>query len=258
MAGPLIRRLTTLTVAVFLIGTFVLVDTSAQKRKKKRRRPSTAPRITNPEIYQVPANDNSSTNSSLESNSIDSSNANSNASTAPVEDPESMKRTIRDLSNQVDRLTGKLSQMEESQRSLVDLERLSRAEQRSAQLRTELRDVQQKKADLEAHLEDVEFALKPENIERATAVYGTTRPEEVRAQRRKQLENERERSRRQIEQLTASEARLQQAIDTSDLEVERLQKKLEAADAVAIENQKTKSQSEVLQPLPTPTPTPTP
>jgi len=256
MAGPLIRRLTTVAVAAFLIGTFVLVDTSAQKRKK-RRRTSSAPRITNPEIYQPV--DNSNTNSSVEStNPTESANSNSNSNTAPAEDPESMKRTIRELSNQVDRLTGKLGQMEESQRSLVDLERLSRAEQRSAQLRTELRDVQQKKADLEAHLEDVEFAVRPENIERAAAGYGTTRPEEAREQRRKSLENERDRTRRQIDQLAGSETRLQQAIATSDLEVERLQKKLETADRVGIENQKIKTQAEESQPLPSPTPTPNP
>jgi septal ring factor EnvC (AmiA/AmiB activator) len=132
---------------------------------------------------------------------------------------------------------------------MVDLERLSRAEQRSSQLRTELREVQGKKADLEAHVEQVENDLKPENIERAVAGYGTTRPEELRAQRQKQLENDRTRSRQQIDQLAASEARIQQAIATSDVEIDRLQKKLEAADKAAIENAKTGS-----QPSPTPTP----
>jgi len=167
-----------------------------------------------------------------------------------------MKRTIRSLSNQVDKLNDKLSSMEQSQQSLVDLERLSRAEQRSAQLRSELRDVQSKKADLEAHLEDVDFALKPENIERATQGYGTTRPEEVREQRRKQLEAEKQRGQAQVDQLRTSEDRLQQAIATSDAEVDRLQKKMDAVDRAAIENAKTKAQEN--QPLPSPTPTPSP
>jgi len=139
--------------------------------------------------------------------------------------------------------------MQASQASMVDLERLSRAEQRSSQLRTELREVQGKKADLEAHVEQLENDLKPENIERAVAGYGTTRPEELRAQRQKQLENDRTRSRQQIDQLAASEGRIQQAIATSDVEIDRLQKKLEAADKAAIENAKTGS-----QPSPTPTP----
>jgi chromosome segregation ATPase len=224
-----------------------MVDSNAQKRKRKRR--SSAPKITNPEIYQPPTTENT--------------NANNSGDTAPAEtpsptpDPESMKKTIQTLSNQVDKLTDKLNQMEESQRSMVDLERLGRAEQRSSQLRAEQRDVQAKIGELEVRLEDVEFALKPENVERATAVYGTTRPEEIRAQRKKQLETERERVQKQLEQLRAGDAHLTQAIATSDAEVDRLQRKLDAADRSAIENSKTKVQSgDVIQPQPSPTPTP--
>jgi chromosome segregation ATPase len=238
-----IRRLVIVVLAIVLM-TGLLVDSAAQKRKRTKRR-SSAPRITNPEIYQPSPGD--STNSSDES-AAGNVNANANASPSP-EDPESMKRTIRTLSNQVDKLNDKLNDMQASQQSMVDLERLSRAEQRSSQLRTELRDVQAKKADLEAHLDQVENDLKPENIERAVAGYGTTRPEELRAQRQKQLENERTRTRQQIDQLAASEGRIQQAIATSDVEVDRLQKKLEAADKAAIQNAQTQSS-------PTPTPSP--
>lgn len=251
MPGQLIRRVAAIAVAMFVIGGLLLVDTNAQKRKRRRR--STAPRITNPEIYQPATNGNSNTSDEANANN----NASATASPTPTDDPEAMKKTIRVLSDQVDRLNTKLGQMEESQRSLVDLERLSRAEQRSAQMRTELREVQAKKAELEAHLEDVEFALKPENIERSTAGYGTTRPEEVREQRRKQLESERDRVRKQLDQLTASEDHLQQAIATSDAEVDRLQKRMDAADRAAVENAK-KAQEDTSQPLPSPTPTPTP
>lgn len=250
MPGQLIRRVAAIAVAMFVIAGLLLVDTNAQKRKRRRR--STAPRITNPEIYQPAANENSNSNTS-----DNTANENATASPTTTDDPEAMKQTIRTLSDQVDRLNTKLGQMEESQRSLVDLERLTRAEQRSAQLRAELREVQAKKADLEAHLEDVEFALKPENIERATAGYGTTRPEELREQRRRQLESERDRVRKQLDQLTTSEARLQQAIATSDAEVERLQKKMDAADRTAVENAR-KAQEQTAQPLPSPTPSPNP
>ena len=245
MKKNLIRKSAIIVCATMFLAGFLLIDSSAQKRRRsKTRRRASAPRITNPEIYQPPANDNS--NSATD-------NANANAATQRTEDPDAMKKTIRSLSDQVDRLNQKLGQVEQSQQSMVDLERLSRAEQRSAQLRSELRDLQQKKGDLEAHLEDVEYALKPENIERATAGYGTTRPEDVREQRRKQLENERERVRKQLAEFQASEDRLQQAIATSDAEVDRLQKKLDAADRSDIENAKTRSQA-AASPSPTPTP----
>src|SRR6266513_2875915 len=225
-----VRKLVITVFALLLIGG-LLVDSAAQKRRRTRRRTST-PRITNPEIYQPSPGDNSNSNSSETS----TTNGNSNSNSSQTEDSESMKRTIRTLSNQVDKLTDKLNDMQASQQSMVDLERLSRSEQRSAQLRTELSGVQAKKSELAAHLEDVEFALKPENIERATAGYGTTRPEEMREQRRKQLESERTRTQQQLDQLNASEARAQQAIATSDAEVDRLRKKLDATDRAAIDN----------------------
>jgi chromosome segregation ATPase len=245
-----IRRLVIVVLAIVVMTGF-LVDSAAQKRRRSRRRAPSAPKITNPEIYQPSPVDNANTDSA---DTAVTGNSNSNSNAARSEDPEAMKKTIRGLSNQVDKLNDKLNEMQASQQSMVDLERLSRAEQRSSQLRTELREVQGKKADLEAHLEMVENDLKPENIERSVAGYGTTRPEELRAQRQKQLENDRGRTRQQIDQLTASESRIQQAIATSDVEIDRLQKKLEAGDKAAIENAKTGAQTNVAQPSPTPTP----
>jgi chromosome segregation ATPase len=243
-----IRKLVIVVLAIVLM-TGLLVDSAAQKRRRTKRRPAT-PKITNPEIYQPSPVENSNSNGS-ESSATQNANANSNS--AQSEDPESMKRTIRTLSNQVDKLGDKLSEMQASQQSTADLERLSRAEQRSSQLRTELRDVQSKRGDLEGHLEQVENDLKPENIERAVAGYGTTRPEQLREQRKKALENDRTRTRQQIDQLTASESRIQQAIATQDVEIDRLQKKLEASDKAAIENAKTGAQTNA-SPSPTPTP----
>ncbi|HMJ25252.1 MAG TPA: hypothetical protein VK475_05465, partial [Pyrinomonadaceae bacterium] len=160
-----IRRLLTVIVALVLMAGFLLVDSNAQKRRRRRRAPSTR-RITNPAIYQ-PSPDNSN-NSGDTSNTADPNTTDTQpARSATDPDPEGMKKTIRVLSTQVDKLSDKLSQMEENQRSLVDLERLSRAEARSTALRAELRDVQSKEADLQAKAEDTDYALKPENIERS-------------------------------------------------------------------------------------------
>lgn len=262
MPKYLARKFVTCLVALFLIAGFLLVDSSAQKSRRKRK--SSTPRITNPAISEPTPSDDANANSSG-----NLSNANTSAADTPparpasAEDPQAMKKTIRTLSNQVDKLTDKINQMEESQRSLVDLERLSRAEQRSSALHNELRDVQAKQAELEARAEDIDYALKPENIERSTSGYGTTRPEELREQRRKQLENEKVRVRKQLDELAASQARLEQAIATSDAEVDRLRKKLDAADEAAIDNAKTKAQtegstSESAEPRPRPSPSPYP
>jgi chromosome segregation ATPase len=257
------RKLVIVVLAIFMIAGFLLVDSSAQKRRRRRRTRS-APQITNPAIYQPSPGDNTNTDSAGDTTNVNSGQTNSDvqpARSGSEQDPDAMKKTIRTLSTQVDKLTDKITQMEESQRSLVDLERLSRAEQRAASLRTELRDVQAKEADLEAKAEQIDYDLKPENIERATAGYGTTHPEELRDQRRHQLESEKQRLRKQLDQLAASRTHLEDAIATADAEIDRLHKKLDAADEAAIQNAKTKAQSEGTtssQPAPKSTPSPTP
>jgi septal ring factor EnvC (AmiA/AmiB activator) len=249
MSSKSIRRFVVVLLAVCLVGIF-LVDSSAQKRRRKSRarRPST-PRITNPAIYEAPANDNAN----------DNSNSNSSASESTTntnEDPEAMKQTIRDLSSQVNQLNTKISSMEQSQRTLVDLERLSRAEQRSADLWKQLREVEAQQADLQSRLEEISYNLRPENIDRSVAGFGSMRPEELREQRRKSLENEKARVQKQLDQLAANHSRLETAIAGADAEIERLRTRLDAADKAALENSKTAVESEGASPAPTPTPTP--
>ncbi len=259
MSKYLFRRLALIALGLIVIAGLFMVDSSAQRRRRRRSRPA-APRITNPAIYQPSANDNANNTADTGTGTGDT-NPNQNTQPTPAaSDPESMRRTIRDLSTQVDKLNNKLSQMEESQRSLVDLERLSRAEQRTTSLRAELGEVQTKEADLEARAEDIEYALKPENIERSVAGYGTTHPEELREQRRRQLESEKARVRKQLDQLAASHAHLDQAIAAADIEVERLRKRLDVGDQADLENAKTKSQASegTSQPGATPRPSPSP
>jgi chromosome segregation ATPase len=138
-----------------------------------------------------------------------------------------MQQTITNLSRQVDRLNDKLSQMQEDDRYQLDMERLTRAEQRAEQLRMQLVDVQSKIADLETQLEGIEFALRPENVERATATYGSTRPEEARAARQRQLESERNRAKAQLRILQTSQTRLDVACANADNEVDLLRAKLQ-------------------------------
>ena len=260
MPNNSIRRLISLGLALLIIAGLFVADsasTSAQRRRRKRR--STRPRITNPAIYQPSPSDSENANTSATPGADES---NGEKSSRPAEDPDGTKQTIRTLSGQVDKLNQKLGQMEESQRSMLDLERLSRAEQRSASLHTELRDLQAKQAEIEAKTEDIDFALKPENIDRAVAGYGSTHPEDVREQRRKQLENEKARVKTQLDQLRAGQARLEQAIASADIEVENLRKRIDAADAAAIQNAKTKAQveggssSDVPKARPSPSPYP--
>ena len=232
-----------LFVAVLLVLSFCMVEASAQTRKKRRSRrvskPVVAkPVITNPVI--APPGDtvkNSSGDVKIISTAdLNSTEADQEAEPAPTKktrgttkaatDGDDMQQTISTLSNQVNKLTDKLTQMQEDDRYLMDMERLTRAEQRSESLRSNLIDVQSKMADLSSRLEQIEYSLKPENIERATMTYGTVHPEEARESRRRQLESERQRVQAQIAILETSRVRLEGAIATADAEVDLLRARL--------------------------------
>src|SRR5437762_5364516 len=176
-------------VAIVLVAG-CLIDAGAQRRRHRRRRPST-PRITNPAIITSPSDSSSSAGDSTTDNQI--------GAEQKTDDPNEVRRTIRSLSTQVDRLNERLGQMQESQKSLVDLERLTRAEQRSESLRAQLRDVQEKETQNQGRADELEYALQPANVERAVAMYGTTHPEEARETRRTRLEVEEAKARAQLD-----------------------------------------------------------
>jgi uncharacterized protein involved in exopolysaccharide biosynthesis len=90
------------------------------------------------------------------------------------------------------------------------------AAQRADDLRGQLLDAQAKEAALEARLRQLDEALKPENIERSLAGIGSTRPEELREQRRRQLTIERDGVRAQLRLVATSRERLEAAIRSAE------------------------------------------
>ena len=86
----------------------------------------------------------------------------------------------------------------------------------AAGLRARLSEVQEKQAQLEDRLTQLDEQLKPENIEFALAGVGTTHPEVLREQRRRQLETEKTNVRSQLEKLNASRTRIETAIAQAD------------------------------------------
>ena len=117
--------------------------------------------------------------------------------------------------------------MQDDDRYQLDMERLTRAEQRAEQIRSQLMDTQAKIANFEATLEQIEFALRPENIESSTAGYGSMRPEQLREARKKQLEGERSRVQAQLKLIETSKSRLEIAVGNADAEVDLLRAKLQ-------------------------------
>lgn len=235
-----IRNYVKVLIAACLVISFCLIEGDAQTRRKKRARRTapTAPKpvITNPTIAPPDAKTADETGDVKIISTADGTRESSSetlqgwkpkvtAPETPAEDET--QSTIKELSTQVNRLNDKLTRMQEDDRYQLDMERLTRAEQRAEQLRGQLMDIQSKIADFEARLEQIEFALRPENIENSTAGYGSTRPEVAREARKKTLEGERGRVQAQLKLAETSRSRLEVAVANADAEVDNLRAKME-------------------------------
>jgi hypothetical protein len=90
------------------------------------------------------------------------------------------------------------------------------AAQEADDLRLQLIDVQAQEEGLRTRAAQLDEALKPENIERSLAGVGSTRPEELRETRRRQLQSERDGVAAQLTTLETSRLRLEAAIRDAD------------------------------------------
>jgi hypothetical protein len=243
------RRIMVALVVLLAFGVCFSEATNAQRRRTKRSRRATNPVAAQPVVAPATVPSTQSTeaqiistadqqaseqgNASDVSGQVPSSSRRQNRRRAAAVEPESeedsMRRTVNDLSTTVSKLSDKLTQMQEQQRTLVDMERLSRAEQRAEVLRTQQRDVVEKEGILQARLEQIDFDLRPENIDRSVSTYGSTHPEDARDARRRSLESEKVRVRSQLDLFATSRQRLETAIINADLEVDKLRRRIEEA-----------------------------
>jgi peptidoglycan hydrolase CwlO-like protein len=97
----------------------------------------------------------------------------------------------------------------------------NRAQEKADSLRAQLSDVEAKQAELQTRRQDLDEQLKPENIEKALAGVGSLHPEDLREQRRRQLEIERNGVQRQLDLLATSHSRLESAIAQADADAYR-------------------------------------
>jgi hypothetical protein len=92
------------------------------------------------------------------------------------------------------------------------------AQERADALRSQLEELQTKQLELQQRLATLEEQLKPENIEKSLAGVGSTKPEDLREMRRRQLEIEKLGIQKQLDLLADSRIRLERRIAEADVD----------------------------------------
>jgi hypothetical protein len=88
--------------------------------------------------------------------------------------------------------------------------------EQAQKLRSELSQLHDREAEIKIRLTELDYDLKPENIERHFAGVGSVHPEELREARRKQLQLEKDRLVRQLSEIDQNQARLETQIQIED------------------------------------------
>lgn len=150
--------------------------------------------------------------------------------------------TLEQLGNRIKNLEAgravvpKADADEKQKRLLLNLDILTRAEQRSESLRKQVFEMLEKENAVKTKLDSLEYDLRPEVIERSTALIGSLRPEEIRASRRKSLESERANLQILLTQIQQNRVILESGLQRSDLLVEKLRTKFEKEIDIALED----------------------
>jgi DNA-directed RNA polymerase beta subunit len=151
-------------------------------------------------------------------------------------DPEGFQTKIDQFNTRIKEMSSRVSSLESSRRGdldekqrklLLNLEILSRAEQRAENLREKLFSLTEKENNLKAELEQVEYDSQDEVINRNLAMVGSMRPEELREQKRRALQNRKTNLNNLLQQIQTNKAGLEENVVKADMLVEKLRLKLE-------------------------------
>lgn len=154
--------------------------------------------------------------------------------------------TLEELGNRIrnleaERKPAKADPDEKQKRVLLNLDILTRAEQRSEGLRKQVFEMIEKENAVKTKLDSLDYDLRPEVLERSTALIGSLRPEEIRASRRKSLESERTNLQNLLTEIQRTRASLDISLQRADALVEKLRLKFEKEIDAALSDEPEKN-----------------
>ena len=136
---------------------------------------------------------------------------------------------IKELYDRIKKLEDgqKTSYDEKQKRMLLNLDILTRAEQRSESLRKQNFEMIEKENAIKSRLEQIEIDIRPENINRTLQMAGSMTPEEIRESRRKSLDAERANLQALMLEIQNTRSNINLNLQKANEMVEKLRAKLE-------------------------------
>ena len=153
------------------------------------------------------------------------------------EDGEQPVRTDSGNSQTIEELRERLMQLEagskkkdpdeKQKRIALNLDILTKSEQRAEGLRKQLFDMIEKESNIRTKIDQLDNEMRPEALERSFATVGSLRPEELRAQKRRSLEIEKRNQETLLVEVQKNRTNIEQSLQRADALVEKLRVRIE-------------------------------
>jgi len=198
---------------VLFIGVFAS-SIAAQGHRKPKPLATPPPALTGAEIISQAGNESEPVSAPPEEK--------------PVKPAPTNAERLKQLNDRVKKLEGGQTYEDRQKRVMMNLDILTRSEQRADSLRKQLFEMIEKENSINIRLDQIEYDIRPEVIERSTVqISGSLRPEEIREGRRKSLASERANLQALLTQVQATRASLDATLQRAEQMVEKLRVKAE-------------------------------
>lgn len=226
----IMKNLTAILAAFFLLfGFWGTADAQTKKKKKRTKKTTTTQTKPVPQPVLVPQ-----TLPVIVSQADQYQDQNQPVVTeTPTENqtetqPETYEERIEKLNARIMSLeSSKNGNDDRQKRLLMNLDILTRAEQRAESLRKQLYELTEKENTFRLKLETIDYELRPEMIERQVAMTGSLRPEELREMKKKNLEAEKRSLTNMLTGIQNTKTNLEATVLKADQMVEKLRAVLE-------------------------------
>ena len=219
-------RISNLTVSSLLAAVILCGVVSVEAQPRKKRQPATPSSATQ-----------TMTEPQIISRAEDFPDQNSQVVSEPIKPPPAGTTLASDdAARKIEELGNRLRMLESDKRNdydtkqkrlLLNLDILTRAEQRAESLRKQLWDMIEKENTIRTKMDGIQYEMRPDVIERQISFAGTLRPEELREAKKKTLEAERGNLQNLLTEIQRTKSTVELNLRSADVLVEKLRIKLE-------------------------------
>lgn len=218
--------------AIFAICLISFSQADAQKKRRVKKTsipqpvatppPTTSSTIVIPEVVRR-ADENEVENPSFVSDETLTTD------TAQTESAETLRLKIEELTAKLRAVESGNSKDADAmeKKLLLNLDILTKAEQRTESLRKQLYDMVEKENAVKSKVEQLNYEMRPEMIERNISMAGSLRPENLRETRMKSLQSEKANLENLLLQITANREKLEQSVQRAEFLVDKIRLKFE-------------------------------